>query len=194
MNYKIKFINQAHAEEIQVELMRLGFVYDIGKQEPRECYGVMVKDGNIYTAGNKYAFDAYGVPRVLGIPIDTPQPAFKTKPEPKPKPDYKLTTIPGRTAYQARIEADKSKLVFIIQEVISGIGDQVLHLFGTNTKSYNRRCVWEKVLVKCLEKYGGRFSENTWRNAARDVLDNYKMVYSIPGSRLIRDIIKAAQE
>lgn len=193
MNYKIKFINQAHSEEIQVELMRLGCVYYIGKQEPRECYGAMVKDGKIYTAGNEYAFSAYGVPRVSGIPIDTPQPAFKPK-EPKPKPDYKLTTIPGRTAYQARIEADKSKLVFIVQEVMAGMKNQIPSLFGTNTKSYARRCAWECMLVACVAKYEGKFPHNTWRNAVRDVLDTYGIRYAIPGSRIIRDVVKMAQE
>jgi hypothetical protein len=171
----------------------MGCVYDTGKQEIRKCYGLMVKDGNIYTAGNKYAFNAYGAPKVRGIPIDSPKPVFKPKAEPKPKVDYKVSTIPGRTAYQARIEADKSKLVFIIQEVLAGMKTQIPNLFGTNTKSYARRCTWERVLIGCLEKYGGRFSENTWRNAARVVMDSYGMVYSIPGSRIIRDTIKAAE-
>lgn len=194
MNYKIKFINQAQGEEIQSELMRMGFVYDIGKQEGRKCYGVMVKDGNIYTAGNKYAFAAYGAPPLKGIPIDTPQPAFKPKPEPKPKVDYKVSTIPGRTAYQARIEADKSKLVFIIQEVMASQMFQVSQLFGTNTKSYARRCAWERMLVACVAKYDGKFPHNTWRNAVRVVMDTYGMVYAIPGSRIIRDVVKMAQE
>jgi hypothetical protein len=193
MNYKIKFRNQAHAEEIQNELLSMGLVYDIGKQEVRKCYGLMVKDGNIYTAGNKYAFNAYGSPKVRIIPADKPKPVFKPKEPPKPKADYKVSTIPGRTAYQARIEAEKSKLVFIIQDVLAGMKNQIPNLFGTNTKSYARRCTWERVLVACLEKYGGKFSENTWRNAARVVLDTYGMVYSIPGSRIIRDTIKAAE-
>jgi hypothetical protein len=190
MNYKIKFSNQAHAEEIQLELLSMGCVYDTGKQEVRKCYGLMVKDGNIYTAGNKYAFNAYGAPKVRGIPIDRPKPVFKPKEPLKPKVDYKVSSIPGRTAYQARIEADKSKLVFIIQEVLAGMKNQLPNLFGTNTKSYARRCAWEQLLTRCLEKYGGRFSENTWRNAARVVLDSYGIVYSIPGSRIIRDTIK----
>jgi len=193
MNYKIKFINQAHAEEIQIELLSIGCVYDTGRQEVRKCYGLMVKDGSIYTAGNKHAFNAYGAPKVKSIPIDSQKPVFKPKAEPKPKVDYKVSTIPGRTAYQARIEADKSKLVFIIQEVLAGMKTQIPNLFGTNTKSYVRRCAWEKVLTGCIEKNGGKFSENTWRNAMRVVMDSYGMVYSIPGTRMIRDIIKAAE-
>ena len=192
MNYKIKFSNQAQAEEIQLELLSMGLVYDIGKQEVRKCYGLMVKDGNIYTAGNKYTFNAYGAPLVRGIRRDAPKLVFKPQEPPKPKVDYKVSTIPGRTAYQARIEAEKSKLIFIIQDVLAGMKSQIPNLFGTNTKSYARRCTWEQVLVACLDKYGGKFSENTWRNAAKVVLDNYGMVYSIPGSRIIRDTIKAA--
>jgi hypothetical protein len=190
MNYKIKFRNQAHAEEIQNELLSMGLVYDIGKQELRKCYGLMVKDGNIYTAGNKYAFNAYGAPKVREIPADKPKPVFKPKEPPKPKADYNVSTIPGRTAYQACVEADKSKLFFIIQDVLAEMKTQVPNLFGTNTKSYARRCAWEQLLTGCLEKYGGRFSENTWRNAARVVMDSYGATYSIPGSRIIRDTIK----
>jgi hypothetical protein len=152
----------------------------------------MVKDGNIYTAGNKYAFNAYSAPKVRIIPVDKLKPVLKPKEPPKPKVDYKMSTIPGRTAYQARVEAEKSKLVFIIQDVLVGMKNQIPNLFGTNTKSYARRCAWELLLICCLEKYGGRFSENTWRNAARVVLDSYGMVYSIPGSRIIRDTIKSA--
>jgi hypothetical protein len=188
MNYKIKFINQAQGEEIQSELMRMGFVYDIGKQEARKCYGVMVKDGNIYTAGNKYAFDAYGVPRVSDIPIDTPKPQPKPKPEPKPE-NYKGNTLPGRTAYLARVEQNKQQLIPVIQDVLKGMKNDANNLFGTNTKLYARRCAWERLVFGCVEKHGEKFSHNTWRNAVRIVLDSYGKAYAIPGSRIIKDAI-----
>ena len=182
------------ALETQHELLLRGFKYDTENQAPRQCYGIVVRNGIIQTiasAGTWRAMPAQEVYKTEEIHLDPPKPP-KPQRERISKAERREIARQAQLSYWEKIENTTQQLQGVVVEALRKIGQHEKNLFGTNTKSMARKAAWEAFILECTIIHGAHMSENMLRNAIRRVFTAQgDGAYMIPDAETNRKIIKS---
>jgi len=186
---KIRFTSSTQAIEVQRALLDSGYKFFTGKQEPRNCHGVMWRNREIRSAANPYAFKAYGVPLVNDL-WQTKQVAAKVDKEPY---------TAEKRAEQARKAGLKHKeiredrvitLMSVVRRALVNIADYEHNLYGTNSRSMARKRAWEVLIKECARLNKEPIVVNSLQTAIRRVLGEKNKPFMISDSRITAEILK----
>lgn len=185
---KMRFSSTEAAIQTQVELLSRGFVFDGINQQPRPCYGLVIRRNLIQTiisAGTwraMYAKEVFEVPELI-----TP-----TTPN-KPRKTLQERAAIGRAAsmsYKDKVERETRRLQGVVAQALVNIKDYERNLFGINSRSQARKVAWQKFIQECVRVNGAQPAENTLRNAIRRVLNARGDAFMIPDQRFNRGWMK----
>lgn len=178
------FTTPQQAIEVQTLLLEKGFKFYAGKQEPRQCYGVMWRDKEIRSAGNKEAFKAYPVPLVKEIGV-------RRQRENPTRPEKKVYTAEMRSAaakyaksvHTADIKVKVAALAIHVVQALKNIGEHEPNLYATNTRSQSRIAAWVALINEVIRLNGRIERKNHLIEALRSVLIEKKKPFNIPDTR-----------
>jgi len=186
---KIRFTSPAQAIEVQLALLDNGYKFFTGKQEPRNCHGVMWRNREIRSAANPYAFKAYGVPLVSDL-WQTKQVAVKVEKEPytaeKRAEQARKAGLKHKEIKEGRIFA----LMSVVRRALINIAEYEHNLYGTNSRSMARKRAWEVLVKECARLHGEPPVVNSLQTAIRRVLGEKNKPFMISDSRFTASILK----
>lgn len=171
---KIRFTSPEHAREVQTRLLEHGYKFPHGTQEPRDCYGVMFKDGVIRSAGNAHAFRAYSIMEVQDF-----------------RPFEITSTQQDRGGYAAKVwrEMQRQEHERITNTALKALEELTMYhdeIFTKNSRLNGRVEAWKAFIFAVLDK-AGNVRPNTLYNAMRAACAEQGRLFCMPGFEFFKE-------
>ena len=181
--------NPTQLIEVQRVLLESGFKFYTGKQEPRNCFGVMWRNHEIRSAANEHAFKAYGVPLVDDI-VQVNAVAVKPEKAPYTREQKAAQARKAGLKHKEMRQDRVIRLIKVVRTALVNIGEYAPNLYGTNSRSLARKKAWQVLILECKKLSDEPIVVNSLHAAIRAVLEGNGKSFMISDSRTTASILK----